>query len=74
MNFISTLQDENGSVTVEDTVNLINNSWISSPLPDYNVKHEFMNPNSSKFKESITETINDARDISRKIGITSESF
>ena len=70
MNFISTLQDENGSVTVENTVNLINNSWISSPFPNCNVKHESMDPNSSKFKESIIETINYARNISKKIGNT----
>ena len=71
MNFISTLQDENGRITVEDTVNLINKSWITSPFLDYNVECESLNPSKSKFKESIIETINYARKISEMIGDSS---
>jgi hypothetical protein len=67
LDFISTLQDEDGLVTLENTVNLINLSWISSPS---RIDREFtatMNPNNSKFSNSIFEAINYARKISKTI-------
>ncbi|GBC08998.1 hypothetical protein RclHR1_08530009 [Rhizophagus clarus] len=64
LDFISTLQDEDGVVTLEDTVNLINLSWISSPECE---SIATMNPNNPKFINSIFETINYARKISRII-------
>ena len=70
MNFISTLQDE-GRVTLENTVSLVNNSWIPSSSSKHFNKCEpilTMNPESTKFKQSIVETINYAREISRMIG------
>ncbi|RIA89505.1 hypothetical protein C1645_772156 [Glomus cerebriforme] len=67
MNFISTLQDEGGRITLEDTVNLINLSWISSP-PNGCESITTMDPNDPKFTNSITETIHEARKISRIIG------
>jgi hypothetical protein len=67
MNFISTLQDEDGRVTLEDTVNLVNLSWISSPTNGY-VSITTMDPKDPRFSESIIETIDYARKISRTIG------
>ena len=67
MNFISTLQDEDGRVTLEDTVNLINRSWISSSSSNECESITTMNPNNPKFSDSIIETINFARKISRII-------
>ena len=67
MNFISTLQDEDGRITLEDTVNLVNLSWISSP-PNECESITTMNPNNPKFKNSIIETIYYAREISKEIG------
>ncbi|CAI2186662.1 16309_t:CDS:2, partial [Funneliformis geosporum] len=52
LNFMSTLQDEEGIVSSEDTINLIHNSWIS--------------PSSSE-RNSISETINFARKLTGMI-------
>ncbi|CAB4389410.1 unnamed protein product [Rhizophagus irregularis] len=68
MNFISTLQDEDGRITLEDTVNLINLSWISSPSPNSCESITTMDPKNPKFNESIIDTIDYARNISRAIG------
>ncbi|GBC08294.1 hypothetical protein RclHR1_00800021 [Rhizophagus clarus] len=68
MNFISTLQDEDGRVTLEDTVNLIDLSWISSPSPNEYEQIATMDPKNPEFTKSIIGTINYARNISRTIG------
>lgn len=68
MNFISTLQDEDGRITLEDTVNLINLSWISSPSPNGCESITTMDPKNPKFNESIIDTIDYARKISKTIG------
>ena len=82
MDFISTLQDENGRVTVEDTVSLIDVSWIllknpnlknsnpkNSNLKNSNLKNSNLknsNIENSNLKSSIEGTINFAREISEK--------
>ncbi|CAI2192252.1 9550_t:CDS:2, partial [Funneliformis geosporum] len=52
LNFISTLQDEEGRVSSEDTINLIHKSWI---------------PPSSSERSSVSETINFARKLTGMI-------
>ncbi|CAB4392759.1 unnamed protein product [Rhizophagus irregularis] len=67
IDFISTLQDEDGIETSENTVNLINLSWISSSSLSECESIATMNPNNSKFSNSILESINYARKISKTI-------
>jgi hypothetical protein len=61
------LQDEDGIETSENTVNLINLSWISSSSLSECESIATMNPNNSKFSNSILESINYARKISKTI-------
>ncbi|CAG8537661.1 8608_t:CDS:2 [Funneliformis caledonium] len=64
LNFMSTLQDEEGRVTSEDTVNLIHHSWIT---PSFSGRAP-INPEDPKFHDSIIESINLARRLTEMIG------